>query len=217
VALEEPAAGNLHGGICEGGEPSGQWSTYTRTKLETADRAKENLQPPAFSSTRKIPRAYSAEAGRPVPLCRFGKRELRLPFVEFVNVVTPMPAEAYVFFTQADADIGSNYTKTFPPSVCPLHSRRTDIYMGPHQKKAFDLTELLQLGPWIKAAASAGDDCDADYRGLLRYALQIAAEREIAAGVLAELRELLDAYAPSWYAQDQHERVESALELLQRL
>ncbi len=27
--------------------------TYTRTKLETADRAKENLQPTAFSSTRK--------------------------------------------------------------------------------------------------------------------------------------------------------------------
>jgi hypothetical protein len=27
--------------------------TYTRTKLETADRAKENLQPTAFSSTRR--------------------------------------------------------------------------------------------------------------------------------------------------------------------
>jgi hypothetical protein len=26
--------------------------TYTRTKLETADRAKENLKPTAFSSTR---------------------------------------------------------------------------------------------------------------------------------------------------------------------
>jgi hypothetical protein len=27
--------------------------TYTRTKLETADRAKENLKPTAFSSTRR--------------------------------------------------------------------------------------------------------------------------------------------------------------------
>ena len=46
VLLEEPAAGNLHGGVCEGGDiPVVPWWTYTGTKLETADTAKENLQP----------------------------------------------------------------------------------------------------------------------------------------------------------------------------
>src|SRR6266480_1459088 len=44
VLLEEPAAGNLHGGVCEGGDiPVVPWWTYTGTKLETADTAKENL------------------------------------------------------------------------------------------------------------------------------------------------------------------------------
>jgi hypothetical protein len=54
--LEEPTAGNLHGGVREGRELTGPWPTYTRTKLETADRAKENLQSTRFSSTRKVVR-----------------------------------------------------------------------------------------------------------------------------------------------------------------
>jgi hypothetical protein len=37
--------------------------TYTRTKLETADRAKENLKPTAFSSTRS-PHSVSFEDQR---------------------------------------------------------------------------------------------------------------------------------------------------------
>ena len=36
--LEEPAAENLHGGIREGGDRLESWPTYTRTKLETAER-----------------------------------------------------------------------------------------------------------------------------------------------------------------------------------
>ena len=52
VALEEPTAGNLHGGVREGRELTGLWLTYTRTKLETADRAKEDLKPRRFSSTQ---------------------------------------------------------------------------------------------------------------------------------------------------------------------
>jgi len=52
--LEEPTAGNLHGGVREGRELTGPWLTYTRTKLETADRAKEDLQSMRFSSTRKL-------------------------------------------------------------------------------------------------------------------------------------------------------------------
>jgi len=55
---------------------------------------------------------------------------------------------------------------------------------------------------------------DRDYTNLLRYTLQLAAEREIAADMLAELLELLERNAPAWYADEQHERVESALELL---
>ena len=39
VSLEEPAAENLHGGIREGGDRLESWPTYTRTKLETADRS----------------------------------------------------------------------------------------------------------------------------------------------------------------------------------
>ncbi|MFZ3374855.1 MAG: hypothetical protein WA183_04830, partial [Chthoniobacterales bacterium] len=56
VLLEEPAAGNLHGGVCEGGDiPAVPWWTYTGTKLETADTAKEHLQPigaPLLGETR---------------------------------------------------------------------------------------------------------------------------------------------------------------------
>ena len=42
--LEEPTAGNLHGGVREGRELTEPRLTYTRTKLETADRAKEDLK-----------------------------------------------------------------------------------------------------------------------------------------------------------------------------
>src|SRR5215470_5882967 len=51
--LEEPTAGNLHGGVREGRELTEPRLTYTRTKLETADRAKEDLKSRRFSSTRK--------------------------------------------------------------------------------------------------------------------------------------------------------------------
>jgi len=53
-APEEPAAGNLDAGVCEGGAiplmPS--W-TDTGTKLETAETAKENLPLIGISSTRR--------------------------------------------------------------------------------------------------------------------------------------------------------------------
>jgi hypothetical protein len=55
VSLEEPAAVILHGGVGEGGDLSGPWWTYTRTKLETVDRAKGSLQPtesPLLGGTR---------------------------------------------------------------------------------------------------------------------------------------------------------------------
>src|SRR5262252_2680927 len=52
VTLEEPTAGNLHGGVREGRELTEPRLTSTRTKLETADRAKEDLQFRRFSSTR---------------------------------------------------------------------------------------------------------------------------------------------------------------------
>ncbi len=42
--IDEPAAGNPHGGLCEGGAPMLPWPTYPGTKLETADTAKERLQ-----------------------------------------------------------------------------------------------------------------------------------------------------------------------------
>jgi hypothetical protein len=44
VTPEEPTAGILHGGVREGGDPGESWWTYTGTKLETADTAKEYLQ-----------------------------------------------------------------------------------------------------------------------------------------------------------------------------
>src|SRR5215468_3158451 len=50
--LEEPTAGNLHGGVREGRELTVPRLTYTRTQLETADRAKEDLKSRSFSSTR---------------------------------------------------------------------------------------------------------------------------------------------------------------------
>jgi len=43
VTPEEPTAGILHGGVREGGDPGESWCTYTGTKLETADTAKEHL------------------------------------------------------------------------------------------------------------------------------------------------------------------------------
>jgi acyl-ACP thioesterase len=87
--------------------------------------------------------------------------------------------------------------------------------MRAEDAEAFNLTRLLQRWKWPRAAKSAFEE--SEYASLLRYTLQIAAEREIAAGVLAELSELLERNAPAWYADEQHERVESALELLQRL
>jgi hypothetical protein len=87
--------------------------------------------------------------------------------------------------------------------------------MRAEDTEAFNLTRRLQRWKWPRAANPACED--REYTNLLRYALQIAAEREIAAGILAELSELLEQNAPEWYADEQHERVESALELLQRL
>ena len=88
--------------------------------------------------------------------------------------------------------------------------------MSPIRREPLDVGGLLQLSQW-QCAVPDCDDNQANYRDLLRYTLQIAAEREVVAGVLAELRELLEEYAPAWYAGAPHERVESALELLQRL
>ncbi len=47
-----PLEGNLHAGVRQGRELTEPRLTYTRTKLETADRAKEDLQSRRFSSTR---------------------------------------------------------------------------------------------------------------------------------------------------------------------
>ncbi|HZS98272.1 MAG TPA: hypothetical protein VFA40_15930 [Terriglobales bacterium] len=87
--------------------------------------------------------------------------------------------------------------------------------MSTSSEESFNLTRILQRWKWPPKAKPAFGD--SEYRDLLRYALQLAAEREIAAGVLAELSALLERNAPSWYADEQQERVESALELLQRL
>jgi hypothetical protein len=86
--------------------------------------------------------------------------------------------------------------------------------MSPNQPEELDLAGLLQLSQW---QPTDGGDSQTNYRDLLRYTLQIAVEREVAADVLAELRALLEEYAPVWYGQDQHERVDSVLELLHRL
>src|SRR5882724_1345983 len=69
---DERSAGSLHATFCgsrgagdrprrPGGEPGGPGSTYTRTKPETADRAKENLTPASFSPTRKTLRGDSPD------------------------------------------------------------------------------------------------------------------------------------------------------------
>lgn len=87
--------------------------------------------------------------------------------------------------------------------------------MIPENPESFSLTRILHRWNWPRARNPQNDD--RDYTNLLRYTLQLAAEREIAADVLAELSELLERNAPAWYADEQHERVESALELLQRL
>ena len=87
--------------------------------------------------------------------------------------------------------------------------------MSPDSEESFNLTRILQRWKWPRRAQPPFDD--SEYTNLLRHTLQLAAEREIAADVLAELSELLERNAPSWYADEQHERVESALELLQRL
>lgn len=87
--------------------------------------------------------------------------------------------------------------------------------MSTSSEESFNLTRILQRWKWPRTAKPAFDD--SQYTDLLRYVLQLAAEREIAAGVLAELSALLERDAFPWYADEQQERVESALELLQRL
>ena len=89
--------------------------------------------------------------------------------------------------------------------------------MNPHKMKELDFAGLLRLAQQEQLIAAAGGDWQGNYRNLLRYALQIAAEREAAAGALSELRELWEEYAPAWYAAEQHERLESVLELLHKL
>ena len=86
--------------------------------------------------------------------------------------------------------------------------------MNPSEMEDLNLAGLLRL---LQQECRSAADAQVNYRELLRYTVQIAAEREVAAGVLAELRELLEEYAPAWYAEEQHERVESVLGLLQRL
>jgi len=87
--------------------------------------------------------------------------------------------------------------------------------MIPEDSESFSLTRMLHRWKWRRARNPQNGD--REYTDLLRYTLQLAVEREIAADVLAELSELLERNAPAWYADEQHERVESALELLQRL
>jgi len=87
--------------------------------------------------------------------------------------------------------------------------------MTPDNTESFHLTRMLYRWKWPRGAKAAAED--SAYTELLRYTLQIAAEREIAADVLAELSELLEKNALTWYADEQHAGVESALELLQRL
>jgi hypothetical protein len=84
-------------------------------------------------------------------------------------------------------------------------------------EEPLDLMGLLARLHIRQAVNAEGQDLQENCRQLLRYALQIALERQVAADVLSELRELLRAYAPTWYSAEQHERVESTLELLQRL
>lgn len=131
-----------------------------------------------------------------------------------VKFVTDLPSEPYVFFTLDSTRIGSNRLSAIPPPICPLRSLE-DGYMDPENAETFNLTRMLRRWKWPPRTKPGIDDTE--YANLLRYTLQIAAEREIAADVLAELSELLERNAPSWYADEQHARVESALELLQRL
>jgi hypothetical protein len=89
--------------------------------------------------------------------------------------------------------------------------------MSINRQDPFDLSGFLHLSQGQGEAMPECEHSQANYRDLLRYTLQVAVEREVAASVLAELRELLEEYAPAWYAGEAHDRVESALELLQRL
>jgi hypothetical protein len=70
--------------------------------------------------------------------------------------------------------------------------------MSPDSEEPFNLTGILQRWKWPRNVKPPFDD--SEYTNLLRYTLQLAAEREIAAGVLAELSELLERNAPFWYA-----------------
>src|SRR5207248_8036739 len=97
--------------------------------------------------------------------------------------------------------IASNRLSAIPPPICPLRSQE-DGYMDPENAETFNLTRMLRRWKWPPRTKPAIDD--SEYANLLRYTLQIAAEREIAADVSAELSELLERNAPSWYADDQH-------------
>ncbi len=89
--------------------------------------------------------------------------------------------------------------------------------MSSTRRDTSELDGLLHLSQAQCAEMPDLNDSQANYRELLRYALQVAVEREVAADVLVELRELLEQDAPAWYRSAARERVESALELLQRL
>src|SRR5579864_4971774 len=133
-----------------------------------------------------------------------------------VNVVTETWTEPYVFFTPPRPKVVSNHDhRPFPLWVCPTPARSKDMITETSQP--FDLMGLLARLQIRRVVKAESEDAEASYRELLRYAVQIAVERQVAADVLSELRELLSKYEPYWYSADQHKRVESTLELLQRL
>ncbi len=71
LCLEELAAGSPHGEVCEGGERLMSWRTKTRTKLKTADRAKECLKHKAvflYSATANAGADPPIRWGRPTPM-----------------------------------------------------------------------------------------------------------------------------------------------------
>ena len=85
--------------------------------------------------------------------------------------------------------------------------------MSPHNEESFNPTRWQSL-KWPRSAKPAFDS--SEYRDLLRHTSQLAAEGEIAAGLLGELSKQLRGMHPQGMPE-QHERVESAIELLQRL
>lgn len=89
--------------------------------------------------------------------------------------------------------------------------------MSSNRIEPLDIPGLLRLSQQQWPGELEVRDAQINYRELLRYTLQLAVEREAAAEVLAELRKLLEEYAPPWYLQEQHERVDSTLALLDKL